>query len=371
MALKNRDVEIPTAENCVLALHQDFTKRSETIVLGGMTDVRLFLQYNKKRGWLSARERPLGAFLEECFDPLVNEMGEIRVGLLNEVQYPDPENLARVEAILSKLYLSDNFAHQFLALRIWEEYQRVAAAYAALRKRKEGKVKLKLRKTEAAAGRRPGNEDEDQLLEPFAKTLEDLTLPFCFSIQQNLMRLQKEHARYAMHYLPREYYALPGGLLWAGDADTSEYGFCTVSLMPLITYSLKQLYANKLFFQNCKLCGKLFLAGSANIPTFCSESCKREQGRLNKQKFDRRSRELGYEKEHKNTYMFLLRSVTRMKKNAAGSERIAAAQRALAEFCLEARQRKAQVKAGDMPERNFIGWLLHQRDGMERIEKAG
>lgn len=261
----------------------------------------------KKRGWLSAKERPFGAFLEDCFDPPVYEMGEIRVGLLNEVRYPDPEKLARVEAILSKLYLSDNFAHQFLALRIWEEYQRVAA-YAALRKRKEGKMKLKFRKAEAVAGR------QDQLLEPFAKTLEDLTLPFCFSIQRDLMRLQKEHARYAMYYLPQEYYALPGGLLWAGDAETSEYGFCTVSLMPLITYSLKQLYANKLFFQNCKLCGKLFLAGSANIPTFCSESCKREQCRLNKQKFDLRSRGLEYEKEHKNTYMFLLRSVTRMKK---------------------------------------------------------
>ncbi len=41
-------------ENCVLALHQDFTKRNETIVLGSMADVRLYLQYNKK-AWLAQR----------------------------------------------------------------------------------------------------------------------------------------------------------------------------------------------------------------------------------------------------------------------------------------------------------------------------
>lgn len=119
---------------------------------------------------------------------------------------------------------------------------------------------------------------------------------------------------------------------------TSEYGFFTMLLMPFLTYSLKQLYANKLYFQHCKLCGKLFLARTANIPIFYSTECKREQLRLNKQKFDEQTG-TGYEKEYKNIYMFWLWGVQLMKKNAAGPERLAAAEKAMKKFCGEAKQR--------------------------------
>ncbi|WOC32446.1 MULTISPECIES: hypothetical protein [Caproicibacterium] len=67
------------------------------------------------------------------------------------------------------------------------------------------------------------------------------TLPFRSSIKNDIMKWQCDHPQFPMHFFDREYYEFPGGFLWAGDTETSEYAFCTVSLMPLLTYSLKQL----------------------------------------------------------------------------------------------------------------------------------
>lgn len=339
--------EIPTIDNCVLAIHQDMENKRETVVLGGLDSVRIYLRGNRNGGILATAKRPLGSFPADCFDPLAGQMVQLRIGLMSGIGKEKPAGFYAAQKYLEELYRSDNFAHKFLAARLWEEYQKTAAAYAKRFKSTEDK----------------------KLLDGFMDRIENLTLPFRFSIKNDIMEWQCDHPQFPMHFFDREYYEFPGGVLWAGDTETSEYGFCTVSLMPLLTYSLKQLYANKLYFQHCKLCGKLFLARTANIPTFCSEKCKREQGRRNKQKFDEQARELDYEKEHKNTYMFWLRGVDHMKKNATDPKRIAAAEQAMKDFRIEAKRRKAEVKAGKMSERDFIGWLLKQRGIIDELKQ--
>lgn len=314
-------------------------------MLGGMDSVRRYLQGDRESGILAAEKRPLGTFPADCFEDMAQQMANVRVYLIDGIGKEKPEGFYWAKEFLEGLYQSGNFAHKFLAVRLWEEYRKTAAAY----------------------DKRIKSSEDRKLLDNFIDRIESLILPFHISVKQDIMEWQCDHPRFPMYHFDRVYYEQPGGILWAGDMETSEYCFCTMSLMPLLTYSLKQFYGNKLYFQHCKLCGKLFLARTANIPTFCSEECKREQGRLNKQKFDKQARELDYEKEHKNTYMFWLRGVQRMKKNAADPERIAAAEQAMKEFCEEAVQRKAEVKAGKMAERDFIGWLLQQRGVLERI----
>lgn len=346
MTEEQKSYKIPTVNNCVLALHQDIEEKRETVILGGMDNVRAYLRSNNNSGIIATAKRPLGSFPADCFEHLTSQMAHLRIDLMSGIGKEKPDSFYAAKKYLEELFQSDNFAHKFLAVRLWEDYQKTALAYAKRFKSAEDK----------------------ELLDNFMDRIESLTLPFRFSIKNDIMEWQCDHPKYPMQYFDDVYYELPGGIMWAGDAETSEYGFCTVSLMPLLMYSLKKLYANKLYFQHCKLCGKLFLARTANIPTFCSTECKREQGRLNKQKFDEQARELDYEKEYKNTYMFWMRGVQRMKKNAADPERIATAEQAMKEFREEAIKRKAEVKARTMPDRDFIGWLLEQRGVLERME---
>ncbi|OLN26351.1 hypothetical protein DSOL_5011 [Desulfosporosinus metallidurans] len=91
-----------------------------------------------------------------------------------------------------------------------------------------------------------------------------------------------------------------------------EYTTADQSLIPLIAYALKRLYDGKKYFQKCKVCGRLFLACTANIPTLCSDECRREQRKLNKRKYDGEKKDLDYEKSAKNTYMYWYKRVKPM-----------------------------------------------------------
>jgi len=93
-----------------------------------------------------------------------------------------------------------------------------------------------------------------------------LTLPFRFSIENDIMTWQSDHPKFPLRYFDEEYYRYPCGLLWANNLNNSEYSFVSVSIRPLLMYGLKRVYENHLYFQRCKLCGRLFLTKTANIP---------------------------------------------------------------------------------------------------------
>lgn len=340
--------EIPTANNCLLAVHQDIEKNLETIVLGSMDNVQEYLRGNSNSGIFAEAKRPLGSFPADCFQPLTEDMALLRINLLNGINPKKRKSLQDAQNYLASLYQSDNFAYKFLAIRLWEEYKKTASIY----------VKHKVHK------------EDNTLMDDFRDKIENLTLPFRYSIKRDILTWQCNHPRYPLHYFDNEYYKFPGGLLWAGDTKTSEYGFCTVSLMPLLMYSLKQLYANKLYFQHCKLCKKLFLTKTANMPSFCGLECKREQGRLNKRKHDEQARELYYEKLYKSTYMVWHRGVQWIKENASDPKQVKVAEQAMKEFREEAVRRKAEVKAGKMDEKGFTNWLQKQCNVIYEIKES-
>jgi|AGTN01.2.fsa_nt_gi hypothetical protein len=335
---------IPITDNCILALNLDFEKGKEHILMGELYEIQRYLRGYKQAVILAEEKRELASFARECFSPMTDEMANVRIGLVEGLEKETP--LFKIaQDFLEKLYQPDNLCHRFLAVRLWQEYHKTKAVY----------------------DKRLKSAKDKEYINTFIDRIEDLTLPFRFSIESDIMTWQCDHPKFPLRYFGEEYYRHPCGLLWAGNLANDEYGFATVSLMPLLMYSLKRIYDNHLYFQRCKLCDRLFLAKTANIPTYCGEDCKREAVRLNKQRFDEKAKELDYERQHKNSYMYWYNKVKKLQKEAPGSDRLAAVETAFEAFRTENMERKTAVKDGNQPEKEYIDWLYRMQGEIDRL----
>lgn len=330
---------IPITDNCILALSIDFEKGREHILMGELFEVQRYLRGYKQAVILADEKREIGTFASECFHPMSSEMADVRIGLAGGLDNKKTPLFGASKAFLESLYQSDNICHRFLVTWLWQEYH----------------------KTKAFNDKRKKSAEDQAYIDTFVDRVEDLTLPFRFSIENNIMEWQCNHPKFPLRYFDEEYYHHPCGLLWASNLDNSEYGFASVSLMPLLMYGLKRIYNNHLYFQRCKLCDRLFLAKTANIPTYCSEDCKREAVRLNKQRFDEKAKTLDYERQHKNSYMYWYNKVKKLQKEAPDSDRLAKVEAAFEIFKAENMERKTAVKDGKMPEREYTDWLYKQQ----------
>lgn len=329
---------IPITIDCVLALHLDFEKGKEHIVMGELPEVRRYLRGCKQAVILGEAKREIGTFAAECFKPMSGKMADVQIGLAGGLDKKTTPHFEASKDFLEKLYQSDNLCHRFLSVRLWGEYHGMKAVWAKRIKSAEDKA----------------------YIDGWIDRVEDLTLPFRYSVEKEIMEWQSDHPKYPLHYFDSEYSKHPCGLLWAGNLANDEYGFASVSLMPLLMYGLKRIYDNHLYFQRCKLCGRLFLAKTANIATYCGEDCKREAVRLNKQKFDSKAKELPYERQHKNSYMYWYNKVKKLQKEAPGSDKLAAVEAAFETFKAGNAEHKNKVKDGTLPQQEYIGWLRQQ-----------
>ena len=330
---------IPITDNCILALYLDFEKGKEHIVMGELPEVQRYLRGYKEAVILAEQKRDIGMFATECFKPMSHEMADVQIGLAEGLDNKKTPLLGASQALLEKLYQSDNICHRFLAARLWSEHHKTKTVYAK-----------RLKSTEDKA-----------YIVGFIDRIEDLTLPFRYAIENDIMEWQCDHPKYPMHYFDNEYYKHPCGLLWAGNLANDEYGFASISLMPLLMYDLKRIYGNHQYFQRCKLCNRLFLAKTANIPTYCGEDCKREAVRLNKQRFDEKAKTVDYERQHKNSYMYWYNKVKKLQKEAPGSDKLAKVEAAFETFKAENMEHKTAVKDGAMPEKEYTDWLYQQQ----------
>lgn len=342
--MNNKQFEIPITNNCILALNLDFERSKEHILIGELREIQRYLRGYKQAIILTEETREINAFAKECFTPMTDEMAEVRIGLIEGLEKATPLFEA-AQAFLEKLYLSDNVCHRFLSVRLWQEYHATKAVY----------------------GKRHQSAEDKEYIGTFIDRIEDLTLPFRFSIESNIMTWQCDHPRFPMRYFDEEYYRHPCGLLWAGNLTNDEYGFATVSLMPLLMYGLKRIYDNHLYFQRCKLCNNLFLAKTANIPTYCGDDCKREAVRLNKQRFDKKAKRLSFERQHKNSYMYWYNKVKKLQKEAPGSDKMAKVDTAFEAFKTENAKRKTAVKDEHLSEKEYIDWLYGQQAVIDRL----
>lgn len=330
---------IPVVDNCVLAIHQNTVTQKELLVLGGFAAVKSYILGNKNAEVITM-QRPLGSFAADCFTPVPTAMADLRVALCDNLgKQKTPQFEASVQ-FLDELYLSDNFSHKFLAIRLWNVFLQ----------------------TSALAQQKKRSQAEDDYLDAFLNRIETLTLPFRTNLEAEIFHFQRTNPKAPLSLADSSYYKHPVSLLWANDTAVTEYAVSADSLMPLLFYSLRQIYKSHLYFQRCKVCGRLFLAKTANIDTLCSDACKRERNRINKQTFDEKAKETPYEKAYKDSYDYWYNRMRVLcKEPTLSPETLQQAEQAFADFRKDAKQRKRFVKQGQYTSQEFIAWLDAQK----------
>jgi len=137
------------------------------------------------------------------------------------------------------------------------------------------------------------------------------------------------------------------------------------SFLPLIAYYLNRIGEWRLVFQECKVCGKDFLARSRHFE-LCSGKCRKAQAVVAKREHDERARGDRLEQLDKASYYYWDNRLRKLKK-AANQDAVASFKAALGDFRKEAVRRKREVRSGEMPESDFTGWLVRQQDEADRL----
>ena len=154
-------------------------------------------------------------------------------------------------------------------------------------------------------------------------------------------------------------------LFYNNKNGVQEYIVADADLMPVVLYSLRYLYGNHQYFQRCKICNRLFLAHTANIPTLCSDECRRTQRRLNKRKYDSIKKDIWYEKDYKNSYMYWYNKLGKLKKT--GAVNYQSFEKAFHIFCMDARAKKRAVKNGGLSALSFNDWMITQKTKADQL----
>ncbi|ADU26492.1 hypothetical protein [Ethanoligenens harbinense] len=156
--------------------------------------------------------------------------------------------------------------------------------------------------------------------------------------------------------------------LWYPNRKTRlECALTTYSLQPIILYYLQRLHDWKLHIQECKVCGKFFLAKSRRY-ALCSPKCRTAQATENKRQFDQRAKDMPFEQAYESAYAYWYNRIKRLRKqNADHPERIAALEEAFSNFKAESVHRKDAVKKDQITSQGFIAWLLEQRNVIDRL----
>lgn len=187
-----------------------------------------------------------------------------------------------------------------------------------------------------------------------------------FSLTNDIKTWQENDPQDPLNQLDSVYLSNPALVLYS-TKGVKEYYTTNGSLFPIIVYYLKTVYNEKTYIQSCKLCDKLFRANTANIPTFCSAKCKREQGKINKRRFDEKAKQTPSEMAYKKQYMFCYNRIKKLRKNAPNSELLSEAEKMFKDFCKEALRLKKQVRNGKMTDTDFENWMFQEVGKFETL----
>ena len=139
------------------------------------------------------------------------------------------------------------------------------------------------------------------------------------------------------------------------------------SLLPVIQHYLFKLNEWGYVFQQCKICGRDFVAKSRHYE-LCGDGCRRVQALENKREFDERAKGDKLEQIHENAYNYWYNRLRKLKKGtAADPERAAVVDAAFKEYRKEAVKRKAAVKSGDLSFSDFATWLAEQQNAVDAL----
>lgn len=331
---EQKTTSIPITKHCIFAMMFDKTKNTEHILIGEMSEVEKYLRKGEEADIVFETIRPFGTFILECSTPITSQLADIRAALVGSVGIKKSPYFVQSREKLIQMYNSDNLVHKFISLAIWQEYNKAC----------------KNRQTDLYT------------------LIEDISLPLMFSLKDDIIEWQEDTPNNPLSHLECEYFKYHAFVLYGKGKGMKEFYAVEKSLLPLVVYYLKTIYDSKTYIQTCKLCGKLFRANTANIPTLCSNECKRDQARINKHKFDERAKETPYERQYKNEYMYWYNKVKKLQLDEKfDRERLKEIEKTFSNFCNEALKKKAQVKKGKADENEFCAWILKQRDIIDGI----
>jgi hypothetical protein len=320
----------------VLALTLNRQKMTERVVIGRSTEVSLRLERDVGEVYFD-ETRPLGSFLiglEADTDRQWNVNAAILRESYGKVFPLDTQRwklAAPVGNFLTKKYESGEPSAMFAAIRTWEEYLNCFNQ----------------------------NHGADILTERLAA----LYRPFAIYAEN---RPWEELALGAMTAALRDTDA-EVALWYPVKKRPFEVVAAFSSLLPVIQYYLFKLNEWGYVFQQCKICGKDFVAKSRHYE-LCGDECRRVQALENKREFDERAKGDKLEQLHENAYNYWYTRLRKLKKgNAADPERAAAVGAAFKVYRKEAVKRKADVKSGELSFSDFATWLAEQQNAVDAL----
>ena len=139
------------------------------------------------------------------------------------------------------------------------------------------------------------------------------------------------------------------------------------TLLPIIAYYMYKIGEWGFVFQQCKVCGKDFLARSRHYE-LCSDECRKVQAVDAKREFDERAKGDRLEQLDEAAYYYWYNRLRKLRKGkAANPEKAAAFKVAFDDFRKEAVKRKADAKRGELRLNDFSAWLIERQNEADRL----
>lgn len=311
----------------------------EQILIGSLFGIRMYLETKYTDGLIYHSKNQLGFFLENTIDN-ANYFSNLRVMIC------DCNDLA-LEKEFDYLSKSENPLYLYTGLKLYEIYREH-------KKKKELKFPLMdfLR----------NKADDDSIMDQ----IEDITLPFRFSVKNTLDKLfyfEDFIPNNPLHLLESDFFKYQSQNLYINNGnDFGHYIISNYSLMPLIVHYLKCIYIDqRMFFRRCKVCNKLFVASHRNT-TLCSEACQKEQQKENKKLFKEREKQnadaavIAIEKSSSAALAHWYYEIKKLKENNSDESILQKVDLAFKDFKKELSAMKKQAKTGKISKEEFSHW---------------
>lgn len=326
--------DIPMLKKPVIAINIDFKKKKEHLVIGDCDNVNAFVRGQKNIEIIFEKIRPLGSFLLDIItEP--EYFADVKANFCETSKEKYAENLKVVEG----LYEAENPVLKYIALSLWDEYGRIVKA--------------------------DKEKDEEY---PVLERMEDLTLPFRYSLINNILFWQKHKPFNPLMDMPTEYYRYPALTLVIPQAKgTTEYIASDFTLFPLIIYYLRTIYEHKKYFNYCKVCGKLFFPPDYSKTTICSDKCKEKQQKVNKKKYDESHKDIDYEKAYKNETQYWRNRINKAKRHKLPEEEIERVYELYDNFKTISLKMKKDIEKGKFTYVALDNWFLDQREVINKF----
>ncbi len=134
----------------------------------------------------------------------------------------------------------------------------------------------------------------------------------------------------------------------------------TASFLPLIFYYMHKVEEWGFVFQECKACGKYFIARSRHFEV-CGDECRKVQAVEAKRQFDERAKGDMLEQLHESAYFYWYNRLRKLKNKKVATEKIATVNSAFKKFRDEAKTKKSEVKQRKIKLPDFSSWLVEQQ----------